>query len=550
VGGVIWSQLPIKITKPYLSIWGETAPEPGIIIRGSGISIEASHILLRHLKIRPGDDPRSVCCKAGTCTPDVQQSCTSDPGSRDGTNIWATNNGIENVVEDHLSIEWALDEGLSIAPDSYEVRNVTISNSIIASGLDLSIHPEASSSTDPGHSKGTLINGRKSVQGLSYIRNVLAHNADRNIRISVPVRMEYINNVVYNWARGKGVGRTIEAHNSSSNTQFIDLIGNTYIPGPDTFCPETMNRPDLCNPLPNRTDTPEARKKMHYIIRPGNGGTSANSPNSRYFFANNLGPTSAGDDWDIADNGFFKSSARAELLYPQNRASAPVAESGLVIFAGDPLKTSGARTFESRDSVDAKIIEDIKTGTGRIINCVADDGTSRCVLNAGGWPISGVSHRPLNIPANPMGDDDGDGYTNLENWAFTFSEGGSTPTPTIPTTTTTSTVTTTTFSCDLADLCKETCRNCYVTTTTRTTTTRTTTTKTSTTKTSTTSTSTVTTTTLPVSECQTALNTCAGKCEDCLRLTKGLISAYPGSQLWPCEQQLQVCKMKLCENCR
>jgi hypothetical protein len=38
----------------------------------------------------------------------------------------------------------------------------------------------------------------------------------------------------------------------------------------------------------------------------------------------------------------------------------------------------------------------------------------------GGFPTLAVNTRPLTPPANPNGDDDGDGYTNLEEWLHSF----------------------------------------------------------------------------------------------------------------------------------
>jgi hypothetical protein len=34
----------------------------------------------------------------------------------------------------------------------------------------------------------------------------------------------------------------------------------------------------------------------------------------------------------------------------------------------------------------------------------------------GPWPTLAVVQRALSLPANPNGDDNGDGYTNLEEW--------------------------------------------------------------------------------------------------------------------------------------
>jgi hypothetical protein len=50
-----------------------------------------------------------------------------------------------------------------------------------------------------------------------------------------------------------------------------------------------------------------------------------------------------------------------------------------------------------------------------VFNCVADNGSTRCKLNAGGWPSYAQHTRRLTAPANPNGVA-ANGYTNLENW--------------------------------------------------------------------------------------------------------------------------------------
>jgi len=75
------------------------------------------------------------------------------------------------------------------------------------------------------------------------------------------------------------------------------------------------------------------------------------------------------------------------------------------------LASAGARPAD-RDLVDVRIVNDVKNGTGQIIDTPSQ---------VGGWPVLSVNTRPLTLPANPNGDDDGDGYTNLEEWLFKFS---------------------------------------------------------------------------------------------------------------------------------
>jgi len=427
VGGLIWSTRELRITNPYITIAGQTAPQPGIAIRGAGLSIETSEVIVQNIRFRIGDDPRADCCKTNSCSASAAPYCTADPGSRDGVRVRATRGNISNIIIDHVSISWALDEGLSLVPDGGDISNVTISNTIIGSGLDMSIHPEASNPADPGHSKAVLISGAHAVSNVSFIKNLLAHNADRNIRIASPVHLEYINNIVYDWGRGRGSGRTIELSNSVNALHQIDLIANYYKPGPDTFCPETQYRPELCfENGSDGIDTPDERRKMHALIRVGSGPSSGLSLASRYFLFDNFGPTrlaSESDDWTAADRSFFLNVASLSLLYPSNRASAPVAASNHVTILPienlmREISINTGAYIHGRDIVDVGIVRDLNDGTGRIVNCVSDDGTERCRKNAGGWPGYPQASKTNILGTNPFADSDGDGYTNLEESIF------------------------------------------------------------------------------------------------------------------------------------
>ena len=56
-------------------------------------------------------------------------------------------------------------------------------------------------------------------------------------------------------------------------------------------------------------------------------------------------------------------------------------------------------------------MNNVKTGAGEII--ASQD-------EVGGWPDLAENRRKLTLPGNPNGDDDGDGYTNLEEWLHGF----------------------------------------------------------------------------------------------------------------------------------
>ena len=80
----------IRIKNPYLTIAGQTAPSPGISLKGNGLSIRTHDVLVQHIRIRVGDDP------------------AGERGSqRDGLEIVdhpAGSGATYNVVVDHVSV--------------------------------------------------------------------------------------------------------------------------------------------------------------------------------------------------------------------------------------------------------------------------------------------------------------------------------------------------------------------------------------------------------------------------------------------------------------
>jgi hypothetical protein len=107
------------------------------------------------------------------------------------------------------------------------------------------------------------------------------------------------------------------------------------------------------------------------------------------------------------------SSIKSELPvgWPAGMTTLPTSED---VVLKNVLKNVGARPAD-RDSVDKRLVNQVQTRTGQIINCVSPNGTARCNLNAGGWPQMAENRRALTLPANPNGVGEG-GYTNLEVW--------------------------------------------------------------------------------------------------------------------------------------
>ena len=341
VAGTITLAEEIAIASPYLTVAGQTAPSPGVTLRGAGLRITTHDVLIQHLRIRVGDDPGGV-----------------SPGNRDGLQILGS--GAYNVVVDHVSASWGIDE---VASAYSGPRDITISSSIMSEGLSNSLHPEGE------HSKGLLIG--QTTRRIAVLRSLFAHNRDRNPYQKGGTTVLFVNNVVYNWGGSRAF--TIddwEATGPDSTT----IVGNVYLRGMDS---------ETGRPIKIHSTTP--------------------ATSQIYVADNTLDRAPAPPDaWTLVTN-----DAAASVIAAQPPVwSAPLS----VLPAGSVeawvLGRAGARPRD-RDAVDARLMGDVATGGGRIIDSPAQ---------VGGWPSLGVVTRPLTLPPDPNGDDDGDGYTNLEEW--------------------------------------------------------------------------------------------------------------------------------------
>lgn len=320
VSGTIVTNKKLGVQNPYLTIAGQTAPSPGITIRGAGISVASTHdVLIQHVRIRVGDDPNGP-----------------DPENRGGFTITAYRAPAYNIVADHLSISWAIDENVTLwYPD---VSDVTIRNSISSEALHDSLHPKGP------HSMGLIIGN--DIKRVSIISSLLANNNARNPRTRDGSATEFVNNVVYNW------GSEPVIHTEGN----INVIGNVFKKGLDSR------------------------------------------------------------DSYVRQTDYAVVYARDNIDFPFIGASSPgIQASDYVPMDGREvyeyvLVNAGARPAD-RDSVDKRLVNGVKNGTGGIIDSQEQ---------VAGWPSLPINRRPLTLPERPHDDDNGNGYTNLEEWLHSF----------------------------------------------------------------------------------------------------------------------------------
>lgn len=373
VNGAIQLTRQIVILDPYVTVAGQTAPGGGIVLEGGRINVHASEVIIRGLTIRPGDASRIGAADL------------------DGLFIGTTDYEIKNIIVDHSSVEWALDENLSI---NGNVKNVTLSNNIIAQGLSRSVHPNGE------HSKGSLISNSGSLDPaydarISIVKNLYAHNFARNPEIRAGQEIEVVNNWMYNYGLSHLV-LAVGAGNGGTLATTVNAIGNVFTPGPSSQ---------------------DYKMPIHL---------SAMGAGSAIYLQDNL--------WTKIATDVNGDQDQAKLVSDSGGARHLVAASTIGSGAIDILDAQevvayiaanvGARPFDP-DVIDDGIVRSAINGTGTIVDSVAQAGgqvvqqlvAAAADTDADGMPdwfegLYGFNARA----ADSAGDADGDGYTNLEEY--------------------------------------------------------------------------------------------------------------------------------------
>ena len=185
VSGVIRINSRIVFSK-NLYVAGQTAPGEGITVYGDGVSFSgADNIIVRYMRFRMGHKGSSGKDCAGIA------------------------NG-QNMIFDHCSFAWGLDETFSINPDGKgsTPEYITLQHCVVGQGLMT-------------HSAGGLMQ----TNYVSLIGNFLCDNSTRNFKIKGI--NQYANNIVYNWSNGAYI-----MGGDSEGKSFVNIQSNLFINGP------------------------------------------------------------------------------------------------------------------------------------------------------------------------------------------------------------------------------------------------------------------------------------------------------------------------------
>ena len=344
VGGVIdFRGEQLKLTQPFVTIAGQTAPAPGITLIRAGLDIATHDVVIQHIRIRTG-------------TAGMPKRTGWEPDAM------GTVGGAYNVIVDHCSLTWAIDENLSASGPRFVGANptewrqhtshaITFSNNIIAEGLFNATHAKGE------HSKGSLIHDN--VSDILIVGNLYAHNYERSPLFKGGVHGAIVNNLIYDPGQRAVHYNLIAAEWGEHPFEAgqIALLGNVMRAGPST-------PPDVA-----------------LFMLGGSGDV-------QLFMKDNIAVDRIGRP--LPQTGRYTTSAAA--IIPMR--AAPALPAGVTLLPAVQVQDSvvanaGARPWD-RDEHDWRVIADTIEGRGKVIDSEQE---------VGGYPTQVPGHQPFDPSA-------------------------------------------------------------------------------------------------------------------------------------------------------
>lgn len=390
VAGIIDLKSNLDINNPDITIAGQSAPGDGICLAHASLNINTRNVIIRHLRVRRG----------------------MSEGGQGSDNIGG--NPMEQVIVDHCSTSWGMDENLSLyrfmrpEPDGTEtklpVKNLTVQYCITSEALNAK-----------NHAFGGTWGGDDS----TFHHNLFACNTGRNPSVGMGGEFDFRNNVVFNWQH-----RTMDG---GDETSLMNIINNYYKPGPATN--ENMR-------------TTMVRIEERDMYSPGRrfepGGWYPKQPKrpGKWYVAGNHfegHPEVTADNWlgmkpangEPASAGGKSTERLRELARVETPFEAwPVKQQSAAEAFETVLRIAGA-TLPKRDPVDVRVTEMVRTGKTTTKTGIVDS-----IDQVGGYPE--YKFDPAEVPVDSdndgmpdvweqehnvsdgAADADGDGYTNVE----------------------------------------------------------------------------------------------------------------------------------------
>lgn len=361
-GTIVLENESLVVSNPYLTIAGETAPGGGIAIRNGpeqlrpSLEIHAHDVIVRHIRVRPGPHKLESCCSGA---------------------IGVYKRASRDVIFDHVSASWGSDETM----DSEYAERLTIQWSIFSEPL-----------LNGGPGKKNRARNFLLTRGgdFSVHHNLFSHGLFRNPQIAPQTpgtTSEIVNNLMYSpqWQY------VITLMNNRGEVA-ANVIGNHKLSGEEILS-----------------------DKLVHLFDYGEFGF-------RIFLQDNL------DE----NNRTTKELPEYLVIAPEFRnylVDAPVIEP---LVHADPVDTvyenvlrNAGATRPQRDAVDRRVVSEVRSRSGRILKKNPE--------KVGGWPNLEIALPYLDVdvdgmddewelrwgldptdPLDGLGDMDGDGWSNFE----------------------------------------------------------------------------------------------------------------------------------------
>lgn len=365
VAGLIPLTSELRIKNGNLTIAGQSAPGDGICLKNYPVVVQANNVIIRFMRFRMGDEAAAADKLAGNTA-----------YGWDGADaIWGRDQS--NIIIDHCSMSWNIDECSSF----YDNKNFTLQWCVMAESMRNSVHSKGA------HGYGGIWGGEPA----TFHHNILAFHDSRNPRFcgsrytNSPgtERVNFVNNVLYNWGGNSGYAGEGGSYNLINNYYRSGIARSTGTVSYRIFSP---NADDGSNSQPAGT------WGVFYI----SGNVMRNYPavttdNWIGFQPVNLGTK------NIAD---LKSST--PFLSPVlTTQTAEDAYKSVTLYGGASLK---------RDAVDTRIINNILNGT---VSCtLGSNGSTGGYIDSqndvGGWPA--YTYDVAAVPADTDADGMPDGW--------------------------------------------------------------------------------------------------------------------------------------------
>ena len=359
VSGTIHLAAPLEVKKPNTTIAGQTAPGDGICLADYPVSVKADNVIVRFVRFRMGDK-------------------NQNKGFVDGAGGDDAFGGLRNrhLIVDHCSMSWSTDEVLSV----YEGDSTTLQWNLIAEPLNYSYHFEQGDTDFERHGFGGIWGG----QHASFHHNLFAHCKNRTPRFNGsrythPVGYEncdFSNNVIYDW----GENNVYAGEGGNYN-----IVNNYYKPGPST---NPKARAQVLNPY--KIDKEQGRLPYGKFYLTGNYVDGAPGVTAR--------------NWRgvVMNGGTAADTAQAKATKPF--ALGPVVLQPVQAAYEAVLAGVGA-TRPRRDTLDQRIVREVRAGTGTIIDVQGHypHGTSYSVSQRA-WPVLKSAPAPADTDHDGMPD--------------------------------------------------------------------------------------------------------------------------------------------------